>query len=150
MGNETDDPGPTKTCSKCGQKFLATIEFFCRDARQSNGLTKWCKLCRTIATKVWNKHNPKKVQAHNRQHHLKRKFGLTLDQYDQMFESQNGVCGICGKPDITGKYLYVDHNHETGKVRGLLCHRCNCGLGYFEDWVQEFRGQIIRYIKENE
>ena len=70
---------------------------------------------------------------------LKKQFGMTLEAYDQMLAAQNGVCAICRKPETAKdgyggvKRLSVDHNHETGKVRGLLCGRCNTGLGFFKD-----------------
>lgn len=72
---------------------------------------------------------------------LKYKYDITLEEYDGMFEHQNGVCAICLRPETTKnnqgaiKRLSVDHNHETGKNRGLLCHKCNMGLGYFDDNV---------------
>jgi hypothetical protein len=70
--------------------------------------------------------------------HLSRKFGITIDEYDRIFEKQNGVCAICNNPEtkiIKGvvAFLSVDHDHKTGKVRGLLCSKCNMGIGYFND-----------------
>jgi hypothetical protein len=66
-----------------------------------------------------------------RRWYLREKYGLTLEQYDEMLERQGGGCAICGKPpgDIA---LHVDHCHETGRVRGLLCFACNAGLGQFK------------------
>lgn len=60
------------------------------------------------------------------------KYGLTGEQYDSLAASQSGRCAICRRP-ATEKRLSVDHDHDTGSVRGLLCHRCNMGLGYFLD-----------------
>ena len=83
---------------------------------------------------------------------LKRKFGITLDQYNEMLASQNGCCKICGKkPGENEESLAVDHKHETGLktglVRGLLCKKCNMGLGYFNDDIEALR-QAIKYLKE--
>jgi hypothetical protein len=62
------------------------------------------------------------------------KYGISQDQYDEMFQSQNGVCAVCKNPEIIKDApLRVDHNHVTGKVRGLLCHHCNVALGHFKD-----------------
>lgn len=77
--------------------------------------------------------NPARHAEYNRRNQLKRRFGITSDEYDSMLESQGGVCAICGEADPTGRRLAVDHNHETGEVRGLLCIRCNRGIGNFKD-----------------
>jgi hypothetical protein len=74
----------------------------------------------------------------NRDRDLKLNYGLTLEQYEGMAASQGGLCGICGEaPPRTGPArlwpLVVDHCHATGRVRGLLCARCNIGIGYFRD-----------------
>lgn len=64
---------------------------------------------------------------------LKRLYGITLEQYVDMFANQGGVCAICEEECKTKKSLSVDHDHRTGKVRGLLCNRCNRALGMFQD-----------------
>lgn len=66
-----------------------------------------------------------------RKAHLKWKYGITPEQYDKMLATQGGVCAICMKDgsDSRGYSMHVDHCHDTGKVRGLLCHRCNTALG---------------------
>ena len=66
---------------------------------------------------------------------LKHRFGMTLEEYDELFDAQNGGCAICGGANTTGRRLAVDHDHETGEVRGLLCFGCNIGLGKFKDDV---------------
>lgn len=66
-------------------------------------------------------------------HHLKTKYGLTLDRYKEMLATQDGVCAICKRPATEGKRLSVDHCHTTLKNRGLLCSECNFGLGKFQD-----------------
>lgn len=68
---------------------------------------------------------------HNRS--IRRKFGLTAGQYDAMLTEQAGVCALCGRANPDGRRLAVDHNHETGEVRGLLCGWCNRGIGLFRD-----------------
>lgn len=73
----------------------------------------------------------KDVQTRRRVRNL-HKFGITLEDYDALLATQNGVCAICGLPP-NGKNLPVDHDHKTGKVRGLLCDRCNPMLGYAQD-----------------
>ena len=67
-----------------------------------------------------------------RGHKLKRRFGLSQEDYDRMFAFQGGVCAICGSPP-NGRALAVDHGHDSGSIRSLLCSSCNQGLGYFKD-----------------
>jgi len=77
--------------------------------------------------------------------HLKRDYGLTKEGYLEMFKSQNGVCAICCNPEKK-KRLAVDHCHNTGKIRGLLCARCNTSIGRFNDDV-ELLQKAIDYLK---
>lgn len=78
----------------------------------------------------WRKRNPERVREIERQTNLKR-FGLTISDYDKMLADQGGVCAICLKPPGK-KRLAVDHCHDTGIVRALLCGNCNIGLGCFK------------------
>ena len=69
---------------------------------------------------------------------LKKRYNITLEDYDQMFAEQNGVCAICKLPETSEnqygiKRLSVDHDHQTGRVRGLLCYNCNHMLGFAKD-----------------
>lgn len=79
--------------------------------------------------------------------YLKREYGITMDDYDRMHASQNGLCAICNGPGFTmGKrhkmLLVVDHCHATGHVRGLLCHNCNRALGLMHDSTSDLRAAI--------
>jgi len=64
--------------------------------------------------------------------HLQRRYDIGLGDYDDMWKAQGGVCKICGQAEKKRR-LAVDHDHETGKIRGLLCTNCNMGLGHFKD-----------------
>ena len=99
-----------------------------------------------MRVRLWREANPDRVAQRNRQHrddghkrvsdrksYLKRKYGLTIQQYDTLLAEQGGGCAICGRkprPDIS---LHVDHDHKTGALRGILCFRCNNALGDFDD-----------------
>ena len=74
---------------------------------------------------------------------LKYKYNITIYDYKTMLLAQNNKCAICSETDK----LCVDHCHKTGKVRGLLCKKCNSGLGYFKDSI-EFMSKAIEYLKE--
>jgi hypothetical protein len=81
-----------------------------------------------------NRKNKNRYYEYTREIHIKRKYGLSLEQYNQMFEDQNGKCVICDYKFGQKKGdCYVDHCHETSVVRGLLCQNCNTGLGNFKD-----------------
>jgi hypothetical protein len=77
-----------------------------------------------------------------------RAYGISVEEYDEMFESQNGSCWICRKEEGV-KSLCIDHDHETNQVRGLLCITCNKGLGDFQDNI-EFLNRAIDYLKKHE
>ena len=70
-----------------------------------------------------------------REYSYNTKYGITIQDYDDMFEDQGGVCKICSLPQTNKRfnYLCVDHDHETGEVRGLLCDPCNRAIGLFKD-----------------
>jgi gas vesicle protein len=86
------------------------------------------------------KNNKDHYREKSRNKHLINVFGIDYIQYMEMLDKQNGVCAICGNPEVviekrTGKIkaLAVDHDHNTGKIRGLLCYCCNKGIGYLKD-----------------
>lgn len=79
-----------------------------------------------------------------RRAHLKRKYDISLEEYEDMFRKQDGKCRICNDPYDS---LHVDHDHATGDVRGLLCNNCNAGLGMFKD-SPELMVKAIKYLKE--
>mgnify|MGYP001560667326 CR=1 FL=1 len=66
-------------------------------------------------------------------------FGITEKDYEVMYKKQNGVCSICKGPSLNGKRLRIDHDHKTGRIRGLLCNGCNLGLGNFKDSLDNLR-----------
>jgi len=77
---------------------------------------------------------------------LKSQYGLSLAEYQELLESQGGVCKICKQPCNSGKRLAVDHCHLTGKIRGLLCTCCNTGIGKFRD-SPELLLAAVEYLK---
>jgi uncharacterized protein GlcG (DUF336 family) len=88
--------------------------------------------------KAWYDAHKEEQAAWMKIYKLKQNFGLTLAEYDKMLESQGGVCKICGGVGLSGKRLSVDHDHETGKVRGLLCSKCNTAIGLLDDDPKTF------------
>ena len=92
----------------------------------------------------------KSKQEYDRNFQLKRRYGITIEDYDYMLKEQGHRCAICrtDNPGGQGRF-HVDHCHDTGRVRGLLCSNCNHGLGKFQDSVL-FLEQAIRYLNEKE
>ena len=82
------------------------------------------------SARKWRTDHPERAYKVRRKCELKREYGLTLEEYDGMVIMQNGRCAICGRGD---EQLGVDHDHSTGTVRGLLCQRCNGGIGFLQD-----------------
>jgi hypothetical protein len=82
-----------------------------------------------------------------RRENLKKRYNISLEEYDGMLVEQGFVCAICGKECRKNMYLSVDHDHETGLVRGLLCDDCNNGLAKFFDDVTLLQ-KAIEYLNE--
>jgi len=80
--------------------------------------------------KEYARKHREKNPGYHRKRHLQRYYDMTIEQYDAMVKEQDGKCRTCGTEP---KRLFVDHDHKTGKVRGLLCSKCNTALGYAND-----------------
>lgn len=130
-----------KQCYHC--KIVKDVEAFaiCRAAK--DGRQSWCRTCIMARQKADPAYKEKHAAAHQRRWlsgqgrntHLLKTFGITLEQYNEVLAEQGGVCAICKRQQncMRMKNLAVDHNHKTGKVRGLLCGSCNCGIGHLSD-----------------
>ena len=96
-------------------------------------------------THKWRKNNPDKEKIIKRRHLLKQ-YGLTIEAYETMLKGQDGGCAICGGPP-GGKWntFNVDHDHKTGKVRGLLCLNCNRAIGCIKD-NPKIAQKIVDYL----
>lgn len=135
-----------KLCSIC--KETLPIKNFTKNARASCGLNFRCKSC---ASEMYLG-KKKEFATNSRKNHLLRTFGMTLSDYDKMLESQGNVCAICKEPEtsknrsLNVRFLSVDHCHNSGKIRGLLCHRCNHLLGMSTDNIDILQ-EAIDYLK---
>ena len=92
---------------------------------------------------------PAKRKATQWRSHIKRTLGISADEYTQMLEAQDHSCAICGtqEPGRGYKNFSIDHCHDTGKIRGLLCNACNVGLGYFKDNEVNLEA-AIKYLRK--
>lgn len=139
-----------KVCTKCGVSKGARAF-----APHSNTRDKKRPECRTCHAKYHRQARIDTDRDHYRRYELKRKYGITVDEYNQMFADHDGRCAICARhvsEIVFGKWktLAVDHNHDTGAVRGLLCSKCNVGLGAFADDISRIEAAasyLRRYSK---
>lgn len=120
-----------KRCSKC-KTLLPCSEFNARRA-SDDGLAYICRPC----CKIYSKGRKHKTRPYDRERWLRKSYGITPQQYDEMFADQNGVCAICkdGTRKTRWGTLCVDHDHHTGRNRGLLCTNCNQAIGKLQDSV---------------
>lgn len=136
--------GPIRErCRECGV-LLAT------ETRATTGALE-CRECRHhLYEKRWREANADRFKRRRLSAHYTRKYGITIEQYEQRLAEQGGVCAVCGEPPGPGERggLHVDHCHDTGRVRGLLCMPCNQGLGQFRDNAAIMR-RAITYLEKN-
>lgn len=140
----------TKRCSRCGIEKAANA--FHRRSDSKDGLQTWCRACQSEHHRdigrgktEWEKirSDPARYQKQReaqRRTRLKNRYGLTEADFNAMVVLQAGKCALCLRDP--GYRLFVDHCHATGKVRGLLCSKCNGALGWFEN----NRDRIVDYL----
>jgi len=134
----------TKICFKCKKEKEAKC--FHADPRNTKtGLYSWCRVCKSEKTAQWNKDNFDR----RRNTELKRNYGIYLEDYKKMKEAQNNCCATCKRNESELKRsLMVDHCHDSGKIRGLLCDECNLSLGKIKDNIETLKNMIL-YLKNN-
>lgn len=157
----------TKTCTKC--KIVHAMDLFCMDRKKKDGLSCHCIDCRTgydkakraanpskyaLLKKEWAEANPEKRnqisrdwaknnQTKRRAARIKAAYGITSEDYSLRYLEQSGACSTCR---VKAPQLHIDHDHSTGKVRGLLCNDCNSGLGFFKD-RSDVLLSAVRYLE---
>lgn len=146
----------TKICGRCKEEKPASE--FSPDNHIIDGLRSKCKECERqhyyqpgVKERIdenranWTEEQRRKSRDSSKRSKLKRQYGLTEEDLKDILEKQDGACAICGGPP--GKQgFHIDHNHDTGKVRGLLCGVCNTSLGGFRDSTQVLESAIL-YLK---
>lgn len=132
-----------RKCIKCGE--TKEISCFYPHKRSPNGFRSQCKDCCKTQINKQRESNPDKY----REYELKRLYGISISEYNVLFQKQNGKCAICKIDHIKlKKRLEVDHNHQTGKVRGLLCGNCNKTLGKINDSISIVQN-MLSYLQNN-
>ncbi len=151
-----------KTCTKCN--IGKSLSVFGKDKQKKDGLTSCCQKCRAEDHKVYYHENKEHVDSRNTKKyhkikytdefktkryaaHIKRNYGITISDYNDMYIEQGGRCAICGRHQTEfSRRLLVDHCHETEILRGLLCYNCNTGLGQFGDKLQLIKN-AVKYLE---
>jgi len=147
-----------KTCYKCHTPKPITEFNKCKTHK--DGLGSYCKACIKLSQEK-NKHsivkyqkqyhidNKESINERTRNHHFIHRYGISKEKADKLVEQCCGKCQICGVSLSESNPPHIDHNHETGVVRGILCRCCNSGLGLFKD-SPDFLNLAIRYLKKCE
>lgn len=150
----------TKTCPSCLSQL--PLSSFNKSNRR-DGYQTYCRACHNKMQREKYQADPQaklKRQMRERKRkslnplakkdaELKRLYGISVETYLDILGAQNGVCKICNNDCKTKYSLSVDHNHQTGKVRGLLCNRCNRAIGMFEDSPHLLRS-AAKYLEDME
>jgi hypothetical protein len=125
-------PEGMKWCPSC-EAFLS-VEAFGRNRSTADGRTAYCKPCHNEIGRT----NRERRHGSTREYHLRRRYGIGVAEYDNMVEAQGGLCALCREREPE----HVDHDHLTGRIRGVLCSCCNQGLGNFRDNVAALKAAI--------
>ena len=143
-----------KKCNRC--LIEKEMDEFFRDSNHSTGRYSICKLCKQNSTYKWREDNREKYNAgmraygkkHRRRMHYKQKYGISIEQYNAILEQQGNACWICRKQNTSVKRPFaLDHNHATGKIRGILCYGCNRAISLLDN--PKLYGKAHEYLSKN-
>jgi hypothetical protein len=145
-----------KWCPACKVEKLLDSYSICRSGKRKGHPAGACKECRTVLHKTRKRADPTIYERIEWPCKLKKLYGITVEQYDSLLAEQKGCCAICGstssysrnyKNTARAKFS-VDHCHATGKVRGLLCTKCNRALGLLNDSIESVL-RMSEYLKKH-
>lgn len=141
------DLSKPQICRTC--KTQKSTNNFYRRANTKSGLDSECADCAKERDKKRYRRDIEKRKHQNKWATLKMKFGITKDHWQKMLTSQNGACAICRKIFDRSDNTHVDHDHQTGRVRGLLCRKCNFAVGLLSDDPGTF-DRAAKYLRDNQ
>jgi len=132
-----------RKCTRCGE-MKPESEYSPDKRRRQNGKQAMCKPCKA----AWARDYAARCgEKYHRRSNLWRTHKMTLEQFANLLDAQLGVCAVCAGPPCGKGNYHVDHDHITGKVRGLLCHKCNVALGMVQDSVEHLN-ELIEYLEK--
>lgn len=137
----------TKICKKCGEE-KEVASFPTRKEGDKKHPRNYCRSCDAASSRAWRAANPELARESAWRATIRRRYGLTVEDYNALHVAQEGRCAICGATEANSRdtRLYVDHDHKTGQVRALLCSTCNAGLGSFKEDVSLMLA-AVEYLK---
>lgn len=140
-----------KKCTKCSVIYYSPLDkWFYKQKQGKGGLIAECKKCHLARDKEYRqtKTGQATISKNNRSCWLRTNYNITIEDYNELFQKQNGCCDLCGiHQSELDRRLAVDHNHETGKVRGLLCIVCNRNLVGVEN--TKFKIAAEKYLADH-
>jgi hypothetical protein len=128
-------------CPDCGETEHSKFYLHKKNGRRASARCKECQ-------KLHNKTRYHSMSILDKRAVKARAYGLSAEEYKFLVDTQQGKCAICKLEPDTKRGIHIDHDHATGKVRGLLCHGCNTGLGHFKDNPQLLQ-TAINYLKDS-
>jgi Recombination endonuclease VII len=133
-----------KVCADCGQRKSASE--FSKFSRSSDGLYSYCKFCRKVRRRKYENTPEQRQKARERA--IRRRYSIEPEDHRLLLRRSSGRCDVCREllADNT-KFIHVDHDHETGRIRGILCHGCNAGIGHFRE-DPTFLRAAIKYLEQ--
>lgn len=130
-----------KRCTKCGEE--KDLSSFPNERRSSDGVTARCKACTSEYQRLWRE------QKGGNLYDRTIRYGISPQEYEELLDEQLNCCACCGSPDPKRKAGFViDHDHETGFIRGLLCHNCNIGIGLLGDSLSGLQ-TAVNYLRKH-
>jgi hypothetical protein len=135
--------GHSKGCSECQE--MKPLSSFARHTKTKTGLRSQCRACVAGGAQLTAQRHPRDRSKACRRSPSRRLRPITPEAYDRLMTDQGGACAIC----LRVQRLFIDHDHKTGQNRGLLCQRCNSGLGLFGDNLEGFQ-RAFAYLKRYE
>lgn len=119
-------------CTRC--RTDKPDDSFAVDVRYKRGRKNWCKECSAGYHKEWSgKKKPEERRSLRRRYNRQHNFGIDEAALSRQIAEQGGMCAVCRKSVVTPRISHIDHCHATGRIRGVLCRKCNIGLGWFYD-----------------
>jgi hypothetical protein len=138
-----EDGSLQKQCSRC-----RAVKPITEYNKNRNTVQSHCKPCRGAYRSERRKLFPEQFRARDKRGNLRR-YGLKEADWEALFDSQGRRCSICQTDTPSGRNWHTDHDHDTGRVRGILCHHCNMAVGYYELVIAKHEARLRSYLRKD-